>query len=151
MPYNTSNKKIQANRVGKGIPKKSPNKQNGYGDNQGFKGGMYNIDMMPKPLPGDPGSNQPGTGSGFGQGSGTEGSATPKKSSGFKMKAAGGGPMMKNFGIGSPNKQAGWTKAKSMGTFGSAQQDDIDALTGGQAKDEQFPKYGPDSEATTNP
>jgi len=41
---------------------KSPNKQNGYGDNQGFKGGMYNIDNMPKPVPGQSGSNQIGTG-----------------------------------------------------------------------------------------
>jgi len=48
---------------GKGFPKRvSPMKQNGYGDNQGFKGGMYNIDNMPKPQPGDPGSPTIGTG-----------------------------------------------------------------------------------------
>ena len=60
-----------------------------------------------------------------------------KKNRGYTMKAASaGGPMKKNFGVGSPSKQAGWTKSKNLSTFGTTDQGDIDILTGGQAKDE---------------
>jgi len=51
----------------------------------------------------------------------------------FKMK---GNPMKRNFGIGSATKQAGWSKSKMMDAYGTTDQEDIDMLTGGQAKDE---------------